>query len=153
MIVILHNIRSNHNVGSIFRTADGAGIEKIYLTGITPSLIDRFGRQNRALSKVSLNAEDYIKWEYTKSAAKLLDKLKAQGYMILALEQNKLSKPLFKLKLAKNSKIALIVGNEIKGLPKTILERSDKILEIPMCGKKESLNVSVAFGIAAYQLI
>jgi len=152
MIAILHNIRSNHNVGSILRTADGVGIEKVYLCGITPSPIDRFGRQNKAIAKVSLNAEDYIEWEYAKSTTKLLDKLKNDGYTIIAIEQHKLSKPLFSLKLAKNSKIALIVGNEVKGLSKAILERSDKIIEIPMHGKKESLNVSVAFGIAAYQL-
>ena len=152
MIAILHNIRSNHNTGSMFRTADAAGVEKIYLIGTTPTPIDRFGRKNKALSKVSLNAEDYLEWEYFKSITKLLQKLKKEKYTILALEQDKLSKPIFSLKLAKNSKIALIVGNEVKGLPKSILERSDKVLDIPMHGKKESLNVSVAFGIAVYEI-
>ena len=150
MIAILHNIRSNHNVGSIFRTADGAGIKKIYLTGITPCPIDRFGRKNKAIAKVSLRAEDYLQWEYKKSATNLLDKLKKEGYKIIAIQQDKMSKPLFSAKIAKPGKIAMIVGNEVKGLPTAGLRRADKIMEIPMRGKKESLNVAVSFGVAAY---
>ena len=153
MIAIINNIRSNYNTGSILRTADGAGIKKVYLTGITPCPIDRFGRKNKALSKVSLGAEDYLQWEHKKSATRTLDKLKKQGYNIIAIEQDKSSKPLFDAKLAKNSKIAIILGNEVKGLSNAILKRADTILEIPMRGKKESLNVSVAFGVAVYQLI
>ena len=136
----------------MLRTADGAGIKKVYLTGITPCPIDRFGRKNKALSKVSLNAENYLDWEYAKSATKVLDALKKDGYDIIAIEQDNQSKPLFGLTLAKNKKIAIIVGNEVKGLTKAILKRSNKVLEIPMHGKKESLNVSVAFGIAVYHL-
>ena len=136
----------------MLRTADGAGIKKVYLTGITPTPVDRFGRKNKALSKVSLNAENYLDWEYIKSATKLLGELKEQGYNIIAIEQASTSKPLFSLKLAKKSKIAIIVGNEVKGLSKAILKRCNTILEIPMHGKKESLNVSVAFGIAVYHL-
>src|SRR3989344_9635940 len=102
MIAILHNIRSNHNVGSMFRTADSLGIEKIYLCGITPSPIDRFGRKNRALAKVSLHAEDYISWEHLESIIELLDILKKQGYDILALEQNPNSAPLERAKFKKS---------------------------------------------------
>lgn len=156
MIVILHNIRSLYNVGSIFRTADAAGVSKIYLCGITPRPIDEFGRPREQLTKVSLGAEKYVEWEYFKFTSKLIDKLKMQGYKIFAIEQNKKSIPYYKAnrkaQIAKR-KIALVLGSEIKGLTDSILKRSDKILEIPMKGRKESLNVGVAFGIIAFNLI
>ncbi|MEK7149418.1 MAG: RNA methyltransferase [Patescibacteria group bacterium] len=151
MIVILHNIRSLHNVGSIFRTADAAGVEKIYLCGITPKPIDELGRQREQLTKVSLGAEKYIKWEYVKSTNPLISKLKKEGYKIFAIEQNKKSIAYYSLKaISYKPKVALVVGNEVKGLPKSVLNKADKILEIPMYGKKESLNVAVAFGIVAF---
>lgn len=151
MIAILHNIRSLHNVGAIFRTADGAGFEKIYLSGITPKPVDEFSRTRKQFAKVSLGAEKYILWEKVKSTTALIDSLKSDGYKIFALEQSKKAIPYFKQKKFPE-KSCLVVGNEVKGLPPSILQRSDKILEIPMLGAKESLNVSVAFGIAAYQL-
>ncbi len=153
MIVILHNIRSLYNVGSIFRTADAAGVEKIYLCGITPTPIDIFGKSRPQLIKVSLGAERYVKWEKIKSTSKLIDRLKKDKYKIFTIEQSKKSIPYYKLK-TKNSKqkTALVLGNEIKGLSQSILKRADKILEIPMRGKKESLNVSVAFGIVVFHL-
>jgi len=160
MIVILHNIRSLHNVGSIFRTADAAGVEKIYLCGITPSPVDVFGKPRRQLTKISLGAEKYVKWDASSRSAratlKLLESLKKQGYKIFAIEQNKKSILCYKLKtknLKHKTKIALVLGNEIKGLPASILKRADKILEIPMRGKKESLNVAVAFGVVIFHLI
>jgi len=174
MLVILHNIRSLYNVGSIFRTADAAGVEKIYLCGITPAPIDAFGKPRQQFAKVSLGAEKYVKWDASarspRAIIKLLKGLKKQGYKIFAIEQNKKSIPYFKLKIKSASvnegkgKIALILGNEIKGLPSLILKYVDKILEIPMRGAvvrqahhprhsgrgKESLNVAVAFGIIAF---
>jgi len=155
VVVILHNIRSLHNVGSIFRTADAAGIEKIYLCGITPKPVDEFGRTRTQLTKVSLGAEKYLAWEKVGSTARLLDNLKKQGYKIFAIEQNKKSTPYYKIPKSYilNSKFCLVLGNEIKGLPLSILKRADKILEIPMKGKKESLNVAIAFGIIAFHLI
>jgi len=155
VVVILHNIRSLHNVGSIFRTADAAGIEKIYLCGITPKPVDEFGRTRTQLTKVSLGAEKYLAWEKVGSTARLLDNLKKQGYKIFAIEQNKKSTPYYKIPKSYilNSKFCLVLGNEIKGLPLSILKRADKILEIPMQGKKESLNVAIAFGIIAFHLI
>ncbi len=155
MIVILHNIRSMHNVGSIFRTADAAGCEKIYLCGITPAPLDKFGRQRQQITKVSLGAEIYVEWEYFKSTSRLIDKLKKDGYKILAVEQSKDSIPYYKFLPQKKSplKRALVLGNEIKGLPSSILNRADKILEIPMAGKKESLNVAIAFGVIIFHLI
>jgi len=155
MVVVIHNVRSTHNVGSIFRTADAAGCEKIYLCGITPAPRDRFGRENEKISKVALGAEKWIAWEKVDQTTRLIDKIKKDGYKIFAVEQSSRSVPYQKIKLSKKdlAKMALIVGNEIKGLPPGILRRADKILEIPMRGKKESLNVAVAFGIVVFNLI
>lgn len=155
MVVILHNVRSTHNVGSIFRTADAAGCEKIYLCGITPAPVDRFGRVNEKVSKVALGAERWIAWEKVGQIIRLIDKIKKEGYKIFAVEQSSRSLPYQKIKLLKKdlAKTAIVVGNEIKGLPPAILRRADKILEIPMRGKKESLNVAVTFGVVAFNLI
>jgi len=155
MVVILYSIRSLHNVGSIFRTADAAGVEKLCLCGITPAPVDIFGKPRQQLAKVSLGGEKYVKWEKVKSATRIIDKLKKDNYKIFAIEQNKKSIPYSNIKRSPNlrvEKLALILGNEIKGLPASILKRADKILEIPMRGKKESLNVAVAFGIVVFHL-
>lgn len=156
IIVILHNIRSLYNVGSIFRTADAAGIEKIYLCGITPEPVDKFGKIRPQLAKVSLGAEKIVGWEYYKSTSRLIDKLKKEKYKIFAVEQAKNSTSYYKVCdvcMGSWVRIALIFGNEVKGIPLAILKKADKILEIPMAGKKESLNVSVAFGIVVFSLI
>ncbi len=158
IVVILHNIRSLHNVGSIFRTSDAAGVKKIYLCGITPAPIDVFGKPRPQLTKVSLGAEKYVEWDAsarsTQAISKLLGGLKDQDYKIFAVEQSNKSIPYFKLPKSYilNSKFCLIFGNEIKGLPQSVLKRADKILEIPMRGKKESLNVAVAFGVVVFHL-
>lgn len=177
MIVILHNIRSLYNVGSIFRTADAVGVEKIYLCGITPKPIDVFGKPREQLAKVSLGAEKYVEWDASARSAqgisRLIDKLKKEKYKIFAIEQNKKSISYYNIKIKSAmthhsaKKIALVLGNEIKGLPQSILSRAERILEIPMKGAmvrqahhprhlgrgKESLNVGVAFGIVAFHLI
>jgi len=116
---------------------------------------DRFGRENEKISKVALGAEKWIAWEKVDQTTRLIDKIKKDGYKIFAVEQSSRSVPYQKIKLSKKdlAKMALIVGNEIKGLPPGILRRADKILEIPMRGKKESLNVAVAFGIVVFNLI
>lgn len=154
MIVILYNIRSLHNVGSIFRTADAVGVEKIYLCGITPSPFDRFGKLRPQLAKVSLGAEKFVAWEKASSASRVIVQLKKDGYKIFAVEQSKIAFPYYKFNLrpSQGLKLALVLGNEVRGLPPAILKKADKILEIPMLGKKESLNVSVAFGVIAYFL-
>jgi len=155
MVVILYNVRSLHNVGSIFRTADAAGCEKIYLCGITPAPLDVFGKPRPQLTKVSLGAEKYVEWEKVKSASRLIDKLKKDKYKIFAVEQSKKSIPYSNIKRSSNlrvGRLVLVLGNEIKGLPAPILKRADKILEIPMKGEKESLNVAVAFGIVIFHL-
>ncbi len=153
IVVILPDIRSTHNVGSIFRTADAAGVKKVYLCGITPQPIDQFGRKRSDISKVALGAEDYIPWEYCKSTARLIGKLKKEGYTICAVEQSPDSVSYRAFKAPKTAKLALIMGSEVEGLPKAILARTDHILEIPMHGQKESLNVGVAFGVVVFGLV
>lgn len=148
VIVVLDNIRSVHNVGSIFRTADALGVPKIYLCGCTPTPIDRFGRARKDLVKVSLGAEKAIPWEYFKSVLDILKKLKKEKYQIIAVEQDKKSEDFRKIKA--KSKIAMILGNEVDGINKETLKYADKIAEIPMYGMKESLNVAVSFGIVGY---
>lgn len=155
--VVLDNIRSVHNVGSIFRTADGAGIAKIFCCGITPGPLDRFNRVRADFAKVSLGAEKSVAWEIAKDTAATIAQLKEDGWTIFAIEQSKESIPYHEaaalLSKKKNAKVALVLGNEVGGLSHEILTMADAILEIPMRGKKESLNVAVAFGIVAFQML
>ncbi|MDD2935366.1 MAG: TrmH family RNA methyltransferase [Candidatus Pacebacteria bacterium] len=151
IFVVLDNIRSVHNVGAIFRTADACGVSKIFLVGYTPQPLDRFGRMRKDLSKSALGAEKNIEWEYYKEIAELVDVLKKSGAEVVAVEQDKKSIDYKKLKLKKDT--AFILGNEVDGVSKNILERVDKIIEIPMVGKKESLNVSVSAGIVLFRVL
>jgi len=154
LVAIVHNIRSLHNVGSMFRTADGAGVSKMFLIGVTPTPTDRFGAYRKQLAKVALGAEQTVPWEHHRSPVAMMKRLKREGFFIVALEQSKRSVPYntLKAKKVKKGKYALVVGNEVRGLPPSVLNFADEILEIPMRGNKESLNVSVAFGIAVYEL-
>jgi tRNA G18 (ribose-2'-O)-methylase SpoU len=151
--LILHNIRSVHNVGSIFRTADAAGISKIILSGYTPGPVDRFGLPRKDFVKVSLGAEKTIPWEQTKTLSAAVSQLKKGGFYIAAVEQDKSSTSLFNFKSPKDKSVALVLGNEVRGISKQGLALCDEVVEIPMRGKKESLNVSVAAGIAMFTLI
>jgi tRNA G18 (ribose-2'-O)-methylase SpoU len=155
MIVLLNNIRSLHNVGSIFRTADAVGVERIYLCGITPSPLDRFGVVRGDIAKVSLGAENTVPWESVKSITALIARLKKQGFKIVALEQSPSSIPYYSLPLTNYPlpKIALVLGAEVEGVSASVLRACDAIIDIPMNGAKESLNVGVSFGIAAYGLL
>ncbi len=154
LVVVLDNIRSAHNVGSIFRTADALGCEKIFLCGITPTpgkaTLSASSKASREFAKTALNAENYVIWEYKKRTGDVIKGLKKQGFQIVALEQDKKAIDVRRLKLKASSRIALILGYEVKGIAKSTLNKCDKIIYIPMFGKKESLNVSVAFGIAGY---
>ncbi len=150
-ILILHDIRSTENVGAMFRTADAAGVSKIFLTGYTPAPMDRFGRKRQDIAKSALGAEEFVKWEQKKSILALIKKLKSEQYFIIAIEQDEKSVDYKKVKLTEKN--AFIVGTEVSGLPKNILEKCDTIAEIPMQGKKESLNVSVALGIALFRML
>ena len=151
--LLLHNIRSTHNVGSIFRTSDAVAIKKIYISGYTPTPIDRFGRIRKDIAKVSLGAEKDIEWQYIENIKNLIKDLKKSGFKIVALEQDEKSVDYRKCKKTREYKnILLIVGNEVGGIEKEILDLCDEIVEIPMFGNKESLNVSVATGIILYAL-
>lgn len=149
-ILILHNIRSIENVGAMFRTADAAAVNKIYLTGYTPAPLDRFGRKMWDLAKSALGAEEFVSWEQKKNIFPLLLKLKKEKFLIISIEQAKNSIDYKKVKL--RNKNAFIVGAEVTGIPENILKKCDIIAEIPMRGKKESLNVSVATGIALFRI-
>jgi tRNA G18 (ribose-2'-O)-methylase SpoU len=151
-ILILPDIRSALNVGAIFRTADAVGINKIYLTGYTPTPADKFGRIQKDIAKSALGAEKIINWEYKKTFLPLISKLKKDGYLIIAIEQAKNSVDYKNINI-KKEKVVFIVGTEVSGLPKNILNKCDIVAEIPMKGKKESLNVSVACGIALFRIL
>lgn len=148
--LVLYNIRSVYNAGAIFRTADAIGVSKIYLCGYTPHPTDRFGRERKDFAKSALGAEKIIPWEHIKDIKKLLKDKKGEGFKIFALEQDEKSINYKKAKASKKN--IIILGNEVEGINKNILEICDCIIEIPMSGKKESLNVSVATGIALFSL-
>ncbi len=143
--VLLDNIRSAWNVGSIFRSADGFGFGHAYVCGITPT------PENDAVQKTSLGAEDSVPWSYHKDAVKLVKGLKKEGWRILALEDDKRAAPLND-RAASTQRSVLIVGNEVTGVDPDLLDLCDEILYIPMYGDKKSFNVATAFGIAAYEL-
>jgi len=151
IILVLWNLRSVENTASLFRTADAAGVEKIYLAGITSKPTDRFGKWDSRFIKISLGAERTMLWEYVSSKKRTLDALHDAGYALYALEQSPRSVSYHKVKMT-HKKIALVLGNEVTGLPGSLLKCADKILEIPMHGHKESLNVAVAGGIALFRL-
>jgi len=142
--VICDSIRSLENIGSIFRTADALGVSKIFLCGISGK------PPHHKISKTALGAEETIPFEHYRQISRLIDKLKNQKVQIVALEQHK--KAVDYRKFKPHFPLALIIGNEVKGISKKILKKSDKIIFLPMQGLKESLNVSVAFGIAGYKI-
>jgi len=142
--VLLNDIRSLHNVGSIFRTADGAGVEKIWLCGITgipPS---------SKLSKTALGAEEVIPWEYRRNPVDSIHELKNKGYQVVLLEQAEQSIPYDTYE--PQTPVCLVIGNELTGVEDGLLPHCDLALEIEMTGLKNSLNAAVAFGIAAYHI-
>jgi tRNA G18 (ribose-2'-O)-methylase SpoU len=148
IVAILDNIRSAWNVGSIFRTADGMGIKRLYLCGITPTPDDS------KVQKTSLGGETSIAWEKCNNSTQLVNKLKELGYLIWVIEDAPHASSLYQANFQdKESPVALVIGNEVCGVDPGIIEQSDKILSIPMLGKKTSYNVAVAFGIAASFLV
>lgn len=149
--LILHDIRSVHNVGAMFRTADAAGVTKIYCTGYTPLPIDRFGRDRNDLAKAALGAEKTVPWEYKDNVEELLTALKNDGVTIVSLEQTHDS--IDYKTYVPTGDCALVVGNERDGVPETTLALSDVKIVIPMKGIKESLNVSTALGIALFRIL
>lgn len=144
VVLILDNVRSLHNVGSAFRTADAFSIEKIYLCGITGT------PPNREINKSALGATESVHWEYAKDSLDIVSKLKESGYKIIAVEQTDSSKLLSEVKLSGQSHYALIFGNEVFGVDENLLEQCDESWEIPQFGTKHSLNVSVSIGIVLW---
>lgn len=149
--VLLHNIRSAHNVGSVFRTADAAGVSRIFLSGYTPSPVDRFGNARKDISKVALGAEKSIPWQFEKAPDRIIASLRKKGWQIVGLEQDERAIDYRKFKTTRPTLV--ILGNEVRGISPALRKKCDELIEIPMRGKKESLNVSVAAGIALFSLL
>jgi len=149
--VILHDIRSSYNVGSIFRTADALGIDTMYLTGFTPAPRDQFGRDNKEICKVALGGEKSVQWKSLKSVTSIIKKLKAEGYVVVAVEQHPRATDYKNFKVRRPT--VFIFGNEVLGISEKIISLCDEVVSIDMRGKKESLNVSVAFGIALARIL
>ena len=162
--VLLHNVRSAHNVGSIFRTADAAGISHVYLSGFTPTPTDRFDRVQKEIAKTALGAESFIKWKYAKSPSFLIRQLKKEDWTIIGVEQAPRAKDYRTFR--PKDRTVFIFGNEVRGISKPLQDACDFLIEIPMRGSmvrqahhprhtkrgKESLNVSVAAGIVLFHL-
>ncbi|MBK7630830.1 MAG: RNA methyltransferase [Ignavibacteriales bacterium] len=150
--VLLNSIRSSYNVGSIFRTSDGAMIEKLILCGYTPHPpIDEENKGNKDVLKTALGSTQSVKWEYTKNAVEAVKKIKSEGIKICALELTENSKPYYSL-TKNNFPICIVVGNEITGVSQEVLDLCDYSIEIPQYGIKQSLNVAVAYGVAIFEL-
>ena len=162
--VLLHNIRSAHNAGSIFRTAEAAGIVHMFLSGYTPTPFDRFGRAQKDIAKTALGAEKILRWDHHKTPWALLTRLSRDGWAVVGVEQDKHAIDYRKFKVKKPT--LLVFGNEVRGLSRSLRRKCDSIVEIPMHGAairqarhprhtghgKESLNVSVAAGIILFSL-
>ena len=146
VVIILDNIRSQNNVGSVFRTSDAFRIEKIYLCGITST------PENREVHKTALGAEDAVSWEYDKDTLSVIKQLKNEGYRIFSIEQAENTTSLENFSISLNQKYALIFGNEVKGVQQEVINASDGCIEIPQFGTKHSLNISVTVGIVLWQL-
>ncbi len=149
--VLLHNIRSAHNVGAIFRTADAIGVTRMYLSGYTPLPVDRFGRPVKEIAKTALGAERTIPWEYAKTPVKFLRNLRDDGFKVVGIEQDKRAVDYKTFEAPE--KFVILVGSEVRGLSAGLRKQCDVLVEIPMRGEKESLNVSVAFGIALFRVL
>lgn len=144
IIIILDNIRSLNNIGSVFRTADAFLITKIYLCGITAT------PPHKDITKTALGATESVHWEYSKSTLEVIEKLKLEAVQIIAIEQAEHSVSLLDFKLQKNKKYAFVFGNEVKGVTQDVVNASDTVVEIPQYGTKHSLNISVSTGVVIW---
>lgn len=151
VILVLHDIRSNHNVGSLFRTADCVGVSQIILSGYTPAPIDKFNRPVKEIAKTALGAEKSVPWQSEKYIEEILKRLKSEGFKIIAIEQSENSVDYKTVKIEEDT--VVILGNEVLGVSPDILKLCDAVVEIPMKGEKESLNVSVAGAIALFRIL
>ncbi len=147
IVLVLDNLRSMHNVGSAFRTADAFLCEKIILCGITAK------PPHREIHKTALGATDTVAWEYHERSMEAVHALKAQGYTIASVEQADESTSLEKFELPAGKKLALVFGNEVKGVDQEIVAQSDIVIEIPQFGTKHSINVSVSIGVVLWDIL
>lgn len=145
VVILMDNIRSAHNIGSVFRTADAFLMEKIYLCGITAT------PPNKEIRKTALGATESVDWEYVEDIHELIPQLKNNGFKILSIEQVDGSQNLMEFQVQPNEKIAIVLGNEVEGVQQTVINMSDACLEIPQDGTKHSLNVSVCAGIVMWE--
>ena len=145
--VVLDDIRSQNNTGSVFRTCDAFRVEKLFLCGITAT------PPHREIHKTALGAEESVKWKYLGSASEAILELKKSDYLVLALEHTTSSLPLQNYEISSGRKIALVFGNEIQGVGEEALKLADACLEIPQFGTKHSINVSVAVGITLWEML
>lgn len=146
IIIILDDIRSLHNIGSVFRTSDAFLIEKIYLCGITAT------PPNKEIHKTALGATETVTWEYSKNVLDIIEKLKSENIQIWSIEQTENSVMLDEFQPIENTKYALIFGNEVKGVSQEAINLSNGVIEIPQLGSKHSLNISVSAGIVIWDL-
>lgn len=148
--IFLNNIRSAHNVGAIFRTAEGAGVEKIYLGGYTPTPVDRFNRPQPEITKTSLGASELVPWEHITSGEEVvtLQRLQADGMTIVTVEQTSEAVSLYDFVVPDN--VVYIFGNEVSGVELGLIDIADQCMQIPMAGQKESLNVATTVGIVVF---
>ncbi len=147
VVVVLDNVRSMHNVGSVFRTADGFLLEAIYLCGYTPK------PPHRDIQKTALGATETVHWQAFETTMDAINLLQQNGYKLLAIEQARHSIMLHQINYSANEKLAIIFGNEVEGVSQDVIDRCDACIEIPQFGMKHSLNVSVAAGIVLYKII
>ncbi len=146
LIIVLDNIRSLNNIGSVFRTADAFLVEKIFLCGITAS------PPHREIHKTALGATESVEWEYFNTTKLAVEKLKTENYKIISIEQTENSTMLNDFYPEKGKKYAIILGNEVKGVEQDIINLSDMVIEIPQFGTKHSINISVANGIVVWDI-
>ncbi|MDZ4844982.1 MAG: RNA methyltransferase [Chitinophagales bacterium] len=145
VLIVLDNVRSLYNVGSVFRTADAFRVEAIYLCGITAT------PPHREIHKTALGADETVAWKYFKTVEEAIAELKAQGWKIAAIEQAEGSIALDKFSVEKNTKIALVFGNELGGVSNAVMKSADACIEIPQTGTKHSLNISVSVGVVVWE--
>jgi 23S rRNA (guanosine2251-2'-O)-methyltransferase len=145
VVIVMDNIRSAHNIGSVFRTADAFLMEKIYLCGITAT------PPNKEIRKTALGATESVDWEYIDDIHTLIPRLKEENYKVLSIEQVEGSADMTEFEISKDQKYAIILGNEVEGVQQSVINMSDGCLELPQDGTKHSLNVSVCAGIVLWE--
>lgn len=150
-IVVLENVRSAHNVGAIFRTAEAIGVRKIILVGYTPTPIDRYGRVQPDIKKTALGADGMIPWEHKETIDEVIENCRKEGVRVIAVERTDGAIDYKAATLGERA--AFIFGNEVDGVSRTAIDCADQVVSLPMRGKKESLNVSTTVGIVLYRLL